>query len=246
VGLRQRRGHGDVAPADRRVRREGQRGRVRETDVVGDRRREPDVGGDRRIVDPSQAARGARLGERAVVGRTPSATRARIESSWSAIVDEGASTERSTVGVARNVRGGAQWRGCGRRRPEAADVGDPAAAAGLRAGAGATGERAATAIRDRAAVLALRRAGRRRACGRRRPEAADVGDPAAAAGLRGGAGATGERAAAAIRDRAAVLALRRAGRGRAPRTCGERSHEEDDERQGQEATWCHGRLRAKA
>src|SRR5205823_956265 len=132
----------------------------------------------RRIVDPSQAARGARLGERAVVGRTPSATRARIESSWSAIVDEGASTERSTVGVARNVRGGAQWRGGGRRRPEAADVGDPAAAA--------------------------------------------------------------------IRDRAAVLALRRAGRGRAPRTCGERSHEEDDERQGQEATWCHGRLRAKA
>src|SRR5207244_5520004 len=43
----------------------------------------------------------------------------------------------------------------------------------------------------------------------------DVGDATAAAGLRSSAGATGERAAAAIRDRAAVLALSCAGRGRA-------------------------------
>ena len=164
--LGQRRGQGDVIPADRRVGRERQWGSVRETDVAGDRRREPDVGRDRRIVDPGQAARGARLGERAVVDRPASSARAGIESARAAIVDERASTERSTVGIARDVRGGALCRGRGGRRPEAADVGGAAAATGLRSGAGTTGERAATAIRDRAAVLALSRAGRGRAGGR--------------------------------------------------------------------------------
>src|SRR5207245_8828888 len=123
---------------------------------------------------------GARLGERAVVDRPASSARAGIESARAAIVDERASTERSTVGIARNVRSGALCRGCGGRRPDAADVGDATAAAGSRSSAGATGERAAAAIRDRAAVLALSCAGRGRAGGRwgRRRRGSGLGQPA--------------------------------------------------------------------
>src|SRR5207247_5025833 len=51
----------------------------------------------------------------------------------------------------------------------------------------------------------------------RRREVTHVGDTATTAGLRSRAHAAGERAATAIRNRAAVLALRRARRGRAHR-----------------------------
>src|SRR5262249_49144800 len=86
------------------------------------------------------------------------------------------------------------------RRDDAADVRRAAAAAGLREGARATVEGAATAIGNRPAV---------RACGGTcggGAAAADVRRSAAAAGLREGARATVESAAAAIGKHPAVRA----------------------------------------
>src|SRR5438874_11982112 len=57
--------------------------------------------------------------------------------------------------------------------------------------------------------------GEQRGHGSGRPDAADVRDTPATTGLRRGADPARERAPAAVRDRAAVLSLGRAGRGRA-------------------------------
>ena len=107
VGVVERRRHRDVASAGRRVGRERQRGRPRETGIVGDGSRGPDVGGDRRVAGPGQASDRTALGERAIACGTPRPTRARIDEPWSAIVDEGSPAELPLVGIALHVGGSA-------------------------------------------------------------------------------------------------------------------------------------------
>src|SRR5262249_44966879 len=99
---------------------------------------------------------------------------------------------------------------CGRRRGDAADVGDPGPAAGRRCGAYAAAERAAAAVGDRAAVLPLGRTGRWYTGS---GAAADVRHARTAADLGSDADPAVERAAAAVGNGAAVLALRGAGGG---------------------------------
>src|SRR5256885_11993953 len=100
VGLGERPGHGHVASAGRRVRRERQRGRPRETGIVRYGRRGPDVGGDRRVAGPGQVSPRTTLRERAIACSTPPPTRARIDESWTGIVDESSPAELPCLGIA--------------------------------------------------------------------------------------------------------------------------------------------------